>query len=96
MFGATEQRHPDSLLALDGYDHDRVDFVGGLEAQLLTTRGVFRIPAHNNLPADSLPPWIAEVEQAMVPAEIDWALLAQEGPGWMAYWDEHVRGKGRR
>lgn len=82
-------KHPEEAKAF-------IDFVGSEQAQLLTARGVFRIPAHNALPTDSLPAWVSEVERAMIPAEIDWDMLAEKGPGWMAYWDEHVRGKGRR
>ncbi len=81
-------RHPEEAKAF-------IDFVGSEQAQLLAARGVFRIPARNNLPVDSVPEWVTEVERAMIPAEMDWDLLAEEGPGWMAYWDEHVRGKGR-
>jgi len=71
-----------------------IDFVGSEEAQLLTAREVFRLPARHNLPADSVPAWVAEVEAEMVAEPMDWNQLAAEGPNWMAYWDEHVRGKG--
>jgi len=32
----------------------------------------------------------------MLEAEIDWQLVAREGPGWMAYWDQRVRGTGTK
>jgi iron(III) transport system substrate-binding protein len=73
-----------------------IDWVAGDEALLLAIRGVFRLPARRDLPADSLPPWIIEVEQRMHEAEMDWGMLAREGPGWMAYWDSRVRNTGKR
>jgi hypothetical protein len=27
---------------------------------------------------------------------MDWPRLAADGSGWMRYWDQHVRGTGRR
>lgn len=82
-------RHVDAARAF-------IDFVGGVEGQLLATRGVYRLPARHDLPADSLPDWVAGVRAALVPVVMDWDLLAREGPSWMAYWDEHIRGKGAR
>jgi iron(III) transport system substrate-binding protein len=73
-----------------------IDYVGGTHAQLLTARKVFRLPARIDLPADSVPDWVAEVEKAMVIADVDWKLLAAEGANWMGYWDQHVRGTGQR
>lgn len=81
-------RHPEAAKAF-------IDFVGSPAAQLLAARKVFRLPARIDLPADSVPPWVAGVEREMVVAEVDWKLLAQQGPRWMAYWDQHVRGTGR-
>ena len=80
-------RHPEAAKAF-------IDFVATDEALLLTAREVFRLPARSDLPADSVPEWIAEVEASMKPVAMDWDLLAREGPSWMSYWDEHVRGKG--
>jgi iron(III) transport system substrate-binding protein len=82
-------RHPEAAKAF-------IDFVSTDEALLLTAREVFRLPARSDLPVDSVPGWIAEVEAGMRAAPMDWDLLAREGPSWMAYWDEHVRGKGRQ
>ena len=73
-----------------------IDFVGGVEAQLLAATGVYRLPARHDLPADRVPPWVAEVESEMVVAPMDWELLARQGAAWMGYWDRHVRGSGRR
>jgi hypothetical protein len=32
----------------------------------------------------------------MIVADMDWTLLSTQGPAWMSYWDQHVRGTGRR
>jgi iron(III) transport system substrate-binding protein len=80
-------RHPEAARAF-------IDFVGGVEAQLLAAREAFRLPARRGLPGDAVPAWVAEVEREMVVAEMDWALLARCGAAWMGYWDRHVRGTG--
>jgi iron(III) transport system substrate-binding protein len=82
-------RHPDVARAF-------IDYVGSMEAQLLTARKIFRLPARTDLPADSVPRWVAKVEHEMVVADIDWGMLSREGPAWMSYWDQHIRGTGRR
>jgi len=73
-----------------------VEYVGGIEAQLLATREVYRLPARLDLPADSLPPWARDVRSTMKVADVDWDVLAERGADWMRYWDEHVRGRGGR
>jgi len=30
----------------------------------------------------------------MVVADVDWNFLAEHGPAWMRWWDQHVRGTG--
>jgi iron(III) transport system substrate-binding protein len=82
-------RHPEAARAF-------IDFVGSQEAQLLAAREVFRLPARTDLPADSVPSWVAEVERDMVVADVDWRLFSRQGPVWMSYWDQHVRGTGKR
>ena len=81
-------RHADAARAF-------IDFVGSTEAQLLTAREVFRLPARSDLPADSVPYWVTEVEREMIVSDMDWGLLSARGPEWMRYWDQHVRGTGR-
>ena len=72
-----------------------IDFVGEQEALLLAARRVYRLPARRDLPLDSLPPWVDDVERTMKVLPMDWAMLAREGATWMGYWDQHVRGTGR-
>ena len=82
-------RHPDAARAF-------IDFVGGEEAQLLAAREVFRLPARDDLPPDSVPYWVAEVKREMIVADMDWDLLSRQGAEWMSYWDQHVRSTGKR
>jgi len=77
--------HPEAAKAF-------IDYVGGVEAQLLAAQGVFRLPARHDLPPDRVPAWVAEVEADMVVAPMDWKMLAERGTAWMSYWDRHVRG----
>jgi iron(III) transport system substrate-binding protein len=81
-------RHPDAARAF-------IDYVGSEEAQLLTAREVFRLPARSDLPTDSVPYWVTEVEREMIVADLDWSLVSTRGPEWMRYWDQHVRGTGK-
>jgi iron(III) transport system substrate-binding protein len=82
-------RHPEAARRF-------IDWVGSPEALLLAARDVYRLPARRDLPADSMPAWVADVERSLVESEMDWGLLAREGPGWMAYWDNRVRNTGKR
>lgn len=72
-----------------------IDWAASDEALLLAATKTFRLPARTDLPKDSIPAWIADVESRMHEAPMDWALLAREGPAWMAYWDQRVRGSGK-
>ena len=82
-------RHPEAARAF-------IDYVGSKEAQLLAAREVFRLPARSDLATDSVPLWVTEVEREMIVADVDWDLLSKYGPSWMSYWDQHVRGTGKR
>lgn len=82
-------RHPDLARAF-------IEFVGGIDAQVLAAERVFRLPARHDLPAARVPAWVTEVERTMVVEPMDWALLAREGAGWMGYWDQQVRHTGAR
>ena len=73
-----------------------IDWAGSDEALLLAARGVYRLPARADLPKDSLPPWVADVEARLHEADMDWGLLARAGASWMAYWDQRVRNTGKR
>ena len=89
----------DAIALVAGSDHGDaarrfIDFIGSTEAQVLAASRHWRLPARRNLPPDSVPEWVADVERRMVTAPMDWTLLAAEGANWMRYWDQRVRGTG--
>jgi iron(III) transport system substrate-binding protein len=71
-----------------------VEFVGSIEAQTLAAQHHWRLPARRDLPLDQVPAWVADVEQRMVTAPMDWPQLGEQGAAWMRYWDQRVRGSG--
>jgi len=73
-----------------------LEFVGSKPIQILTAERNWRLPARHDLPLDSVPDWVADVERRMVTAPMDWTLLAENGAAWMRYWDQRVRGTGGR
>ena len=73
-----------------------VDWVGGVPAVAMAARQFHRLPARSDFPADSLPPTLRRAREQIRPEPMDWAQLQQQGPGWMRWWDEHVRGTGAR
>lgn len=80
-------RHPEPARAW-------IDFVGSEEAQELAAREGLRLPARNDLPRQELPEWTGEVLDNLVPADVDWSLIAEHGDDWMRTWDREVRGQG--
>lgn len=72
-----------------------IEWLGGPRAQKLAAEKAFRLPARTDLPPAELPEWARDVEEALVPAKLDWERIGREGPGWMSRWDREVRGKGR-
>lgn len=62
------------------------------EAMILQANSFYRIPARNDLDQSQLPDWITSTEIESMP--LDWDRLANEGPMWMQYWDENIKGRG--
>ena len=71
-----------------------IEFVGSVEAQELAARDAFRLPARTDIPAERLPQWAREVLRDLVPADVDWELIAKNGQPWMTAWDRTVRSHG--
>ncbi len=89
----------DAVAVVRGAPHDSLarqfaEFVGSTPGLLLAARQYLRLSARPDVPADSLPEPLRRARAAIVPEPLDWALLQREGPAWMRYWDEHVRGHG--
>ena len=68
------------------------EFVTSAEAILEQAEQFQRIPIRNDLDEAQLPDWITQ--SPIVPMDLDWARLASEGPTWMQYWDENIKGRG--
>ena len=72
------------------------EFVTSREMLLESAERFLRIPARTDLPADSLPQWIREANERIIPMPIDHALMARHLDEWMRYWDANIRNRGRR
>ena len=66
------------------------------EMQIVAARDVYRLPVRTDLPADSLPQWVRDVEARMRVEPVNWDTVEAHGAAWMDYWDRNVRGKGER
>ena len=89
----------DSIGLVKGSPHQEearafIDWVGSREALLLAAQEAFRLPARLDLPREELPEWAQEALDKIVPAEVDWQLIAAEGNQWMSHWDRTIRGRG--
>jgi iron(III) transport system substrate-binding protein len=91
----------DAIAIVKGSKHRKAaerfeEYVGTVHAQILTAQKSWRLPARTDLPPDQVPPWVADVDRRMITAHMNWSLLASQGSAWMRYWDQRVRGAGRR
>ena len=68
--------------------------MGSVEAQELAAREAFRLPARTDIPPERLPQWAREVLRDLVPADVDWKVIAANGQAWMTTWDHTVRSRG--
>jgi len=89
----------DSIALVAGAPHRAaavafLEYAGSAPAQMLAAERVFRLPARTDLPAERLPAWAREVLAQLVVADYDHALAREQGPAWMATWDQTVRGRG--
>lgn len=71
-----------------------IDWVGSRDTLLLTAERAFRLPARTDLPAAELPEWARQARRQISRAEVDWALMAEQGQDWMSRWDREIRGRG--
>ncbi|UCF18995.1 MAG: extracellular solute-binding protein [Gemmatimonadota bacterium] len=76
--------------------HAFVEYVGSREAQLMAARQSFRNITRTDVPTDSLPAWLVDVNRRLQPMDLDWNLLESQGREWIRYWDAHIRGQGGR
>jgi iron(III) transport system substrate-binding protein len=74
--------------------HAFVDYVGSVEGQLLAARRAFRNVTRTDIPPDSLPEWLVDVDARLQPMDLDWEMLEARGRDWMKYWDARIRNTG--
>ena len=91
---------PDSVALVKGAKNPEaakqfLEWLGSQEALQLAAEGAFRLPAVVLDDASAMPEWAVTVSQELVPAEVDWQRLEEQGPDWMAEWDRTVRGRGK-
>ena len=69
------------------------EFVTSREALLEQSRLFYRIPARRDIKPEEFPDWVPE---ELRPMPVDWSRLRRLRQAWMAYWEEHIRGRGGR
>lgn len=88
----------DAIALVQGAPHPEagqrfIDFIGSEEEVAHAAQEFFRLPARSDIDAESLPPTLRQARDVIRPEPIDWQMLYEEGPDWMRYWDENVRGR---
>lgn len=68
------------------------EFVTTSEALIHQANVYYRIPARTDLDVTALPEWMREADLKAM--DLDWARLTAEGPAWMQFWDENIKGRG--
>ncbi len=68
------------------------EFVTSDSAVVDQANNFYRIPVRKDIDPALLPEWMTASEIRSM--DVDWDRLATEGPRWMAYWDEHIKGRG--
>ena len=68
------------------------EFVTSDSALVRQAHEYYRIPVRQDIPDEQLPGWITRVD--IQPMPMDWERLEREGPTWMQYWDENIKGRG--
>jgi iron(III) transport system substrate-binding protein len=69
------------------------EFVTARRSTIVQAERYSRIPARRDIPADSLPSWVATL--SIRPMDIDWRSLASREDELMRLWDEQVKGRGK-
>lgn len=68
------------------------EFVTSDSALVHQAEAFYRIPVRTDIEPSRLPAWMAD--HTVAPMAVDWERLSKEGPSWMQYWDEYIKGRG--
>ncbi|TPG84265.1 extracellular solute-binding protein [Brevibacillus laterosporus] len=70
------------------------DFLFDEKIRIEMAEKYYQIPTLSNINKENLPAWLKDVE--LKPLEIDWKVMAEKEKEWMQYWDENIKGKGKK
>lgn len=63
-----------------------------LRAELAET--LFQIPTREDISKDTLPSWLKGLD--LKPLPLDWNVMTAKDKEWMEYWDQNIKGKGKK
>ena len=89
----------DGLALIAGTKHPHAakafyEWVTRPESFVVQANRFYRIPTRRDISKEALPQWMRDLSMEVM--EVDWNLLAEQGGTWMAYWDTHIKGKGKK
>jgi iron(III) transport system substrate-binding protein len=86
----------DAIAVVRGAKHPEAarlyyEFVTSPAALTAAANKFWRIPTRNDLPLDSLPPWVRQAITEIKVLPLDRALMEAHLDEWMKYWDANIR-----
>ena len=78
---------PNQDLARDFYE-----YATSRDALLHQAEHFYRVPARSDLPMESLPQWLRDLDYRELP--VDWEVVGRRREEWMQYWDQHIKNRG--
>ncbi|MGG0757030.1 extracellular solute-binding protein [Brevibacillus laterosporus] len=70
------------------------DFLFDEKIRIEMAEKYYQIPTLSTISKENLPSWLQDVE--LKPLEIDWQVIGNKEKEWMQYWDENIKGKGKK
>jgi iron(III) transport system substrate-binding protein len=70
------------------------EFVTSVKSMVQQAREFYRIPTRKDIPVSELPSWLTQLK--LLPMNVDWKSLSQHEKEWMKYWDENIKGTGKK
>lgn len=69
------------------------EFITTRESFAIQAKKYYRIPARKDIDKEALPSWITA--NPIKQMDIDWQVFSKKSKGWMKYWDENIKGRGK-
>jgi len=73
---------------------DFYEFVTSKASMILQANSFYRIPTRKDLDQNALPSWMTQ--EKITTLDVDWSFVLEHEPEWMQYWDEKIKGKGKK